>query len=69
MNPYNWIANMRAVECDGSFTQRTSESRARASRSNSLCRTRPVFSPCRLSRGASSIVMSRGTYLGVNTCH
>jgi len=65
----NRITNTRDIQTDGRFTQLTSDSRARAMRANSLCSARLVVSPCRPSCGASSSVMSRGTYLGVNTCH
>jgi hypothetical protein len=69
MDRRNRITNTRAIETDRSFTQLTSDGRARALQANSVRSTRLVFSPCRLSCGASSRVMPRGTYLGVNTCH
>lgn len=65
----NRITNTRAIETDRSFTQLTSDSGARELRANSVRSTRLVFSSCQLPCAASSSVMSRGIYLGVNTCH
>jgi len=66
----NRITNTLAIEPGGSFTHLPSDSWARV-----RCEPIPaaartfVFSSCQLPCGPPSSVMSRGTYLGINTCH
>jgi hypothetical protein len=64
------ITNSPAIEPGGSFTYPTSDSRARV-----RCEPIPaagrafVFSSSLSPCGPPSGVMSRGPYLGINTCH
>ena len=66
----NRITNTLAIEPDGHFTHLASDNSARVRHESIPAAVRAfVLSSYQLPCGPPSTVMSRGTHLGVNTCH